>query len=61
MIKDDGKGIDLKKLGKGFGLAGMRERVLAVRGEFVLNSSPGEGVSIEARLPIATIERRKDF
>lgn len=54
-IEDDGKGIDLNKPTNGVGLAGMRERVLAAGGEFMLKSSPGAGVHIEAQLPVTTL------
>ena len=54
-IEDDGIGINLDKPEQGFGVAGMRERVLAVGGEFVLKSSPGAGVHIEVQLPISTL------
>lgn len=53
-IEDDGIGMSLDKPGQGFGIVGMRERVLAVGGEFELKSSPGAGVHIEVQLPIST-------
>lgn len=60
-IHDDGKGIDIEKPHEGFGLAGMRERVLAARGEFVLDKSPDGGVLIKIRLPVTIIERRTGY
>ena len=51
-IEDNGKGMDLLAPSKGMGLTGMRERTLAAKGEFFLNSEPGDGVRIEVRLPI---------
>ena len=60
-IHDDGKGIDIEKPHEGFGLAGMRERVLAARGEFVLDKSSDVGVLIKIRLPVTIIERRKSY
>ncbi|MCK4586642.1 MAG: hypothetical protein KAU29_04840, partial [Gammaproteobacteria bacterium] len=60
-IQDDGKGLDLEEPTTGFGLAGMRERVLAARGDFVINRSPSGGTSIEVRLPAAIKDRRKDY
>ena len=60
-IQDDGKGIDLEKPTTGFGLAGMRERVLSVNGEFVFNRAPVEGALIEVRLPAELKDRRKDY
>ena len=51
-IEDDGQGMDCSVSSKGMGLAGMRERVLAVGGEFAMNSHPGMGVRIEVRIPV---------
>jgi len=53
-IKDDGKGINLSEPTAGFGILGMRERVLAAGGEFEITSSPGNGVHIKAQLPNTT-------
>lgn len=51
-IEDNGKGMDTEMATEGFGLAGMRERVLAVNGEFTNHSLPGKGVKIEISIPI---------
>jgi len=56
-IKDKGIGFD--PAGpfippNGWGLAGMRERVESVSGQFVLQSSPGKGTSIEITIPCTT-------
>ena len=51
-IKDDGRGMDGSASSKGMGLAGMRERVLAVGGEFGITSQPGAGVRILVRIPV---------
>lgn len=51
-VKDDGIGFDINQKSAGFGLLGMRERVIAAGGEFILESSPGNGVRITARLPL---------
>jgi signal transduction histidine kinase len=45
-IQDDGRGVDLSIPRNGLGLIGMRERVEALGGEFALDSSKGEGLSI---------------
>jgi signal transduction histidine kinase len=37
---------------RGIGLAGMRERVEAVGGAITVDSAPGQGVRIEARIPV---------
>jgi signal transduction histidine kinase len=57
-IRDDGCGFDptvvtaTRLTGDGhFGLAGMRDRVTGVGGDWQLHSSPGAGTTIEVRLP----------
>jgi signal transduction histidine kinase len=51
-IRDDGAGIDGKAASAGGGLAGMRERVAMLGGEFELLSSAGRGVTIRVELPV---------
>jgi len=54
LIQDEGVGFDpaiIEQPGAGLGVAGMRERVRSVNGEFVLKSSPGEGTIIEVEVP----------
>ena len=51
-IEDDGVGFDWRSSATGFGLIGMRERALAVGGEFNLRSAPGQGAHIEVVLPV---------
>lgn len=51
-VEDDGIGFDVDQKSAGFGLLGMRERVIAAGGEFLLQSSPGIGVRITVRLPL---------
>ncbi|QJE97690.1 sensor histidine kinase [Luteolibacter luteus] len=51
-VRDDGKGFDVaERVGKGFGLAGMHERVEALRGSLSIDSKPGEGTEVSATLP----------
>jgi signal transduction histidine kinase len=38
---------------RGIGLLGMRERVAALGGELTIESAPGQGTTIRARLPVA--------
>ena len=46
-VADNGTGFEPKTLRtRGFGLAGMRERVRAVRGTFTVESQPGQGTRI---------------
>jgi signal transduction histidine kinase len=49
-VTDDGRGFDPSEPGAGFGLAGMRERVLLLGGTLDVASGPG-GTRIEASLP----------
>jgi PAS domain S-box-containing protein len=59
-VHDDGAGFDVRQLksAPGLGLISMRERVNLIGGEFVINSAPGAGTSIRARVPIAGREVR---
>ena len=53
-VKDDGRGFEAEapvhRLG--FGLRNMRERIEALGGELVVASAAGEGVRVEAHLPL---------
>src|SRR5687768_2075322 len=49
-VTDDGRGFDPSAPGAGFGLAGMRERVLLLGGTLDVTSGPG-GTRIDASLP----------
>jgi PAS domain S-box-containing protein len=51
-VKDDGAGFVPQARGSDFGLSGMRERALLLGGVFMLDSSPGQGAEIRARLPL---------
>jgi signal transduction histidine kinase len=50
MIADDGQGFEWSQNQTGFGLQGMRERVLALGGELVIDSMPGCGCQIRVAL-----------
>jgi two-component system, NarL family, sensor histidine kinase UhpB len=54
VVRDNGKGfsIQLEREATRFGLIGMRERVQAIDGEFRIDSSPGEGVTVTAVIPV---------
>jgi two-component system sensor histidine kinase UhpB len=54
-VADDGVGRDLSVRSSGFGLGGMRERVEMLGGTFHVESSPGRGFTIEARLPVERV------
>lgn len=51
-VDDDGVGFDTQQRYKGMGLLGMRERVIAAGGGFVMYSEPGKGTHIQASLPL---------
>ncbi|MBS0352869.1 MAG: PAS domain S-box protein [Proteobacteria bacterium] len=53
-VSDDGCGFDPQAADKlrSFGLLGMRERVLALEGTLVLDSSPGRGTTVSIELPL---------
>lgn len=54
-IKDDGVGFDDEQpaSAQSFGLLGMRERVHALNGRLTINTRPGSGTIIEARIPLS--------
>jgi signal transduction histidine kinase len=51
LVRDDGQGFDTAAKSEGFGLLGMRERVNLVGGDLDIESVPGEGTAIHARMP----------
>jgi signal transduction histidine kinase len=52
-IEDDGRGMAAAGAAPaGFGLIGMRERVANLQGRLRIGSAPGQGVRIEAMLPV---------
>jgi PAS domain S-box-containing protein len=59
IVKDDGIGFDPLALGKprGFGLIGMRERVLALGGTLRIDSAPGRGCAVTIKLPLLNSEQ----
>lgn len=51
-VRDDGRGFDVaERVGKGFGITGMHERVAALGGSLTIDSRPGEGTEVSATLP----------
>lgn len=55
LIEDDGIGFDKNKLDlymTGFGLTGMKNRINSLSGNLLIDTKPGHGTSIIARLPI---------
>jgi PAS domain S-box-containing protein len=65
IIQDDGIGFDVRaakkraKKGAGFGLLGMQERVLLVGGDLKVKSTPENGTTVRAHLPVTSAVARK--
>lgn len=57
-ITDDGIGFDPADTGTGMGLANMRARALGLDGTLELDSEPGEGTTVVARIPIRSLQSR---
>ncbi len=52
IVKDNGQGFDVvTRVGKGFGLTGMNERVSALGGSLSIDSRAGQGTEVSATLP----------
>jgi len=51
-LKDDGIGFDLSQPISGFGLEGMQERSQIIGGDFSLESSPGQGTTIQIKIEL---------
>ncbi|MBL8213365.1 MAG: CHASE3 domain-containing protein [Bryobacterales bacterium] len=52
-VQDDGAGMDLQASHhRNLGIFGMRERLRTVGGELLLDSAPGQGTRVTARVPI---------
>ncbi|MEO1509327.1 MAG: ATP-binding protein [Cyanobacteria bacterium J06633_23] len=52
VIKDNGQGFNPAENTTGFGILGMRERALALNGQFNLISEPGAGCLITVQIPL---------
>jgi len=52
-VADDGRGFVFDESERGLGIAGMRERALAVGGELTIESRPGEGTVVRLAVPLA--------
>jgi signal transduction histidine kinase len=51
-VQDDGKGFDPVTVPHGSGLQNMRDRVEALGGSLKIRSAPGEGTTIQGRVPV---------
>jgi signal transduction histidine kinase len=56
VVEDNGCGFDVEAAPQRFGIVGMRERVLLARGRLEIDSAPGEGTRVTARLPLDFVE-----
>jgi glucose-6-phosphate-specific signal transduction histidine kinase len=52
VVRDDGRGMDPAHTITGLGLVGARERVQALRGNFQLQTAPGEGLTLSVTIPV---------
>ncbi|KAA9165578.1 sensor histidine kinase [Amycolatopsis acidicola] len=50
-VRDDGRGFDPGRQGGGFGLVAMRERIEALSGTLQVETEPGGGTGLSARVP----------
>ena len=55
-VRDDGRGYDANAITSGFGLVSIRERVELLDGRLRVISAPGEGTTLEARVPARHLE-----
>lgn len=53
-VADDGDGFDPTNALEGMGINNMRKRICALGGELTLQSAPGAGTTVLARVPLAT-------
>jgi signal transduction histidine kinase len=53
-VQDDGSGFDASASPAGFGLAAMRQRIEELGGTFHLESTPGDGTTVAATVPVST-------
>ncbi|CAN5727340.1 hypothetical protein BH18ACT17_BH18ACT17_00050 [soil metagenome] len=51
-VSDDGRGFDPASNGRGTGLQGIADRLGALEGEVTVESAPGRGTVVSARLPL---------
>jgi two-component system CheB/CheR fusion protein len=59
-VRDLGEGFDAGEVrGKGLGLVSMEERARWVGGTLRIESTPGEGTSVDAEVPLAATESRR--
>ena len=50
-MRDNGQGCEMQNIKKGFGLLSMRERVRSLNGDFLIETSPQNGMKITVKIP----------
>ena len=50
-VRDDGSGFDPEQVNGGYGLRGMRSRIVQVGGSLLVRARPGEGTSLSVEVP----------
>ena len=50
-VRDDGAGFDPERVNGGYGLRGMRSRILQVGGSLLVRAQPGAGTSLSVEVP----------
>jgi signal transduction histidine kinase len=55
MVQDNGKGFNLDENTTGFGLQSMRDRTLALGGQFKIDAAPDAGCCITATIPLLRV------
>lgn len=58
-IKDDGKGLDVQTASSGIGMIGMRERISAVNGDFLVKKNHPQGLIVCAKIPFNLSSKNK--
>jgi signal transduction histidine kinase len=54
-VRDNGKGIEAKDISKSgsFGILGMKERVILLKGDMDITGNPGKGTTVRVNVPVA--------
>lgn len=58
-VSDNGRGMSVDRSGHGVGLHIIATRVEEVGGEYTLSSTPGQGTTLEVRIPVARFRDRQ--
>jgi signal transduction histidine kinase len=59
-VEDDGSGFDVSTTPHGSGLQNMTDRVAALGGDVVVESSPGAGTTVVGRIPARRLQTLPD-